>query len=109
MNIPGKEPAIVFYVDDHPDDRAIFSVAAKQSTTFNVGTASGVAETIEYLRGDKQYRDRTKYPVPDLILLDYSLRNERGIELLRWIRNESDFATLPVVIFSGNTEIQTIA
>src|SRR5205085_8031407 len=34
------------------------------------------------------YGDRSKYPMPDIILTDLRMENESGIELVEWIRQQ---------------------
>ena len=59
-------------------------------------------EAIAYLAGDGAYADRSEYPVPILILLDLNLPLVSGFEVLRWVRQQSQFRTLPVIIFSSS-------
>jgi FixJ family two-component response regulator len=43
------------------------------------------------------------------VLLDYTLGTLKGTELLYWIRTQSEIQTLPVVMFSGSTEVHIVA
>ncbi len=58
---------------------------------------------IDYLSGSGPYRERDKYPVPALVLLDLNLPQVPGFEVLEWMRNNPDYARTPVVIFSSST------
>jgi CheY-like chemotaxis protein len=50
-----------------------------------------------------------RYPLPSFALVDYSLGNFKGTELVRWIRKQGNLSSLPVVIFSGYTEVPQMA
>jgi CheY-like chemotaxis protein len=47
------------------------------------------------------YADRHYYPLPDLIVTDFKMRGQSGVEFLRWLRTEKSYAEIPVVMFSG--------
>jgi CheY-like chemotaxis protein len=59
-------------------------------------------EAIAYLKGEGAFSDRVRYPVPLLVLLDLKLKGVDGIDVLRWLRRESSYPTLPVIILSGS-------
>jgi CheY-like chemotaxis protein len=58
---------------------------------------------IQYLSGAGAYADRHQYPLPALVLLDLNLPQVSGFGVLEWIRNNPDYARLPVVVFSSST------
>ncbi len=60
------------------------------------------ARAIAYLSGEGEYGDRATHPLPALVLLDLKLPQLDGLEVLRWIRGNSDHRGLPVVMFSNS-------
>jgi CheY-like chemotaxis protein len=50
----------------------------------------------KYLKNEDPYEDRTRYPIPGLIVLDLRLT------LLRWIRQQPRLDGLPVVMLTGS-------
>jgi DNA-binding response OmpR family regulator len=46
---------------------------------------------------------------PDLVLLDISLPSLSGLEVLRAIRTTPEWQSIPVIILSGDTRIETMA
>ncbi len=58
---------------------------------------------IEYLSGAGTYADRKEYPAPSLVLLDLNLPQVPGLEVLKWIREQAEFARTPVVVFSSSS------
>jgi CheY-like chemotaxis protein len=59
-------------------------------------------DAYDYLAGEGNYADRDRHPLPALILLDLHLPGRGGLDLLSWIRKQSELADLPVVMFSGS-------
>jgi CheY-like chemotaxis protein len=61
-----------------------------------------------YLTGQVPYADRTIHPLPILIMVDLSLPAISGFELLNWLRQQPQFKTLPVVVFSSSARAEDI-
>ena len=53
----------------------------------------------EYLSGVNGDGNRSRYPVPAVVLLDLNLPEVSGFEVLKWIRGHPDYAVTPVVVF----------
>lgn len=95
----------VLLVEDNEDDIYFMRRAFSQTHTGHALTVvSDGREAIKYLAGEDQYKDRLQYPVPRMLLLDLKLPLVSGIDVLRWIRKESPFRHLVVVIFSSSNQ-----
>lgn len=55
---------------------------------------------LDYLNAAGVYADRTKFPSPDLVLLDLHLPRVDGLEVLRQIRNHPQLRQMPVVVLT---------
>ena len=64
----------------------------------------GGREAMEYLKGEGKFADRQAYPLPGLVLLDLRLPGLPGLEVLGWMREQPDFAKLPVLVFSSSDQ-----
>ena len=60
------------------------------------------AEAIDYLAGNGPFADRTQHPLPALVLLDLNLPKKSGFEVLSWVRQQPQFSSLPVVIYTSS-------
>jgi CheY-like chemotaxis protein len=92
----------ILLADDCPDDveliRRAFARIGMQHQLFVVCDGH---EVMKYLRGDDPYQDRSRFPFPRLLLLDFKMRVD-GWEVLQWIRQRPEFRRLPVVVFTGS-------
>jgi CheY-like chemotaxis protein len=105
-----KERGTLLLVEDSPDD-AYFIVRAikKVCPEVYVAQVRDGEEARQYLAGEGEFRDRGKYPLPDLVLLDIKLPRLSGLELLEWIRSVPDHGKLPAMILSSSDEAQDVA
>jgi two-component system response regulator len=111
MSSPGSNHSkVVLYVEDDADHRELMRSAAKAcQVKFGLALAHGYYDAIDYLGGQDQYADRTRYPMPTFVLVDYGLGSFRGTDLARWIRKQRILSSLPVVMFSGCAEVPEMA
>lgn len=57
---------------------------------------------IDYLAGRGAFADRSKHPLPQLLLLDLKMPRKDGFAVLRWRRETPALARLPIVVFSSS-------
>jgi len=67
-------------------------------------------EAMQYLEADGKFSDGTKYPVPDVVLLDLKMPRIDGFEFLEWLRAQSPdhYRFLPVVVMSSSALRQDV-
>jgi CheY-like chemotaxis protein len=65
-------------------------------------------QAIAYLKGDGGYADREKFPLPAVVLLDLKMPRVSGFQVLEWIRKESAFPYLPVVVLTVSDELREV-
>ena len=58
---------------------------------------------ITYLAGKSIYRDRDRYPLPTLVIMDLHMPRKDGFEVLKWIRSQPELKRLVVFILSSST------
>jgi CheY-like chemotaxis protein len=95
----------VLYVEDEETDVLLLRLALKKAKIENaLQVVQDGAEAVEYLSGGGRYENRGEYPVPDLVLLDLNLPRLSGVQVLQWIREQPNFANLPVVIYTSSED-----
>jgi DNA-binding response OmpR family regulator len=60
---------------------------------YNVSTANDGQEGLNMTKAEK----------PDLILTDVAMPNMDGVEMIREIRSESEFANIPIIVFTARS------
>lgn len=100
---------VILHADDDANDRLLVQIAfARAGLSCVLRDAADGEEAISYLKGDGEYADRGRHPLPDLVLLDLKLPRKTGFEVLEWIRNNSETQDLPVVILSSSSHEKDI-
>lgn len=97
------EGASILIAEDSEDDRFLLTEAVRLSgIAVPVRFVEDGRQAIDYLSGSGAYADRTRYPMPSLVILDYKMPVKNGLEVLEWIR-ASNHARLPVLILSASS------
>ena len=96
---------VVLLVEDDPDHVLLIQRAFAKANLVNpLRIVRDGEDAVAYLSGTGAYADRTRHPVPSLILLDLKLPRKSGLEVLSWLRGESHLKLTPVVILSSSSE-----
>lgn len=59
-------------------------------------------DALNYLAGKAPFEERSRYPLPVLLMLDLKLPRLNGFEVLQWVRSRRCFDDLPVVVLTGS-------
>ncbi|MDZ8105790.1 MAG: response regulator [Nostoc sp. DedQUE12a] len=104
-----KEQETILLVEDNHKDVLLLQRALRKASILNpVQVVNDGDAAVMYLSGQEPYGDRTRYPLPVLILLDLKLPRRSGIEVLMWLRQQPKLKRLPVVVLSSSKEYADI-
>jgi CheY-like chemotaxis protein len=96
----------ILYVEDEETDVLLFRQALIRAGLPNpLHIAADGAEAIDYLAGNGPFADRHEHPLPALVLLDLNLPKKSGFAVLSWIRQQPQFSSLPVVIYTSSVAL----
>lgn len=100
----------VLLVEDNPADILLMQRGFQAETWSHISLQiinSGDA-AVAYLRGEGDYGDRSRYPIPSLVLLDWNLPGRSGAEILAWIKQQPGLKRLPVIVLSSSGEKSSV-
>ncbi len=99
--------AAVLYVEDEEFDAMFMRRAFKQAGLEQMlEVVVDGQQAIDYLAGNHPFEDRTKHPLPSLVLLDLNLPLISGFDVLKWMRGQRRLQSLPVVVFSSSARAE---
>lgn len=99
----------VLYVENDENDIFLFHRALKRiGFPHRFGAVKNGREALAYLQGSGPFADRQQHPLPVLLVLDLKMPEISGIDVLRWARGQSAFASLPVLLLSSSTQASDI-
>ncbi len=99
----------ILAVEDNADDLAFLGIAIEWSG-LNIChcTARNGQQAIDFLQGRGEYADRSKYPLPQVVVLDLAMPGSSGFDFLSWRGASEDFRSLPVIVFTNSSDPGTI-
>ena len=98
------KPTVFLLVEDDEDDVFFMQRAFKEAGLKNpLHVVSNGEEAIDYFAGHREFADREKYPLPDMVLLDLKMPGLNGFEVLAWLRQQTRF-NFPVAVLTSSSE-----
>jgi CheY-like chemotaxis protein len=61
-------------------------------------------QAMEYLKGEGDFADRKKHPLPCMVLLDLRMPRTNGFELLEWLQTQPSLKKLKAVVMTSSSE-----
>jgi CheY-like chemotaxis protein len=91
----------ILHIEDSEEDLELFRRACEAaSLPAEFYRVADGFEAVGYLKGENRFTDRLRHPLPDLIVLDLKMPGMGGFDFLKWLRQESGFSSLPVLVFT---------
>src|SRR6185436_10043190 len=64
---------------------------------------------IDYLKGEGEYADRQKFPLPDIVITDLKMPKVSGFDFLRWCHAHLQPSIVPISVLSGSGQAADVA
>ena len=95
----------ILIAEDSESDRMLIELGFEKARfPFSLQFARDGFCASEYLDGVGRYANRTKFPVPVILLTDLKMPGMDGFELLAWVRNHATWRNLPVIVLTGSDQ-----
>ncbi|MGH7590384.1 MAG: response regulator, partial [Gemmatimonadales bacterium] len=100
-----RDNAVILLVEDDANDVLLIRRAfAKAGAAGAIHSVSDGDAAVAYLQGEAPYADRTRHPLPDLVLLDIKLPRRSGLDVLQWMRAQIPLQRLPTVMLTSSRD-----
>ena len=109
MQTTGLRDSAILLVEDDEADILLLRRAFRNAHIANpLNEVRDGQAAIQYLSGEGDYADRTRYPIPFLILLDLRLPKLSGFEVIAWMRDQPQLANLIVVVLTASDHVPDV-
>ena len=93
---------IILLVEDYPHDALFVMRSFRHAGVPNqLQIVESAEAAIQYLSASDPYADRTKHPLPGILIVDVRLPGLSGLDLLKWLQTRPELALMPVVMMAG--------
>ena len=93
----------ILIVEDNDRDIQLLRARFREARLLNpVQVVRDGVAAAKYLAGEEPYRDRSRHPIPGIVILDLMLPKMDGFEVLAWIRAREQFNGLPVIVLTAH-------
>jgi CheY-like chemotaxis protein len=97
-----RKPVLLMAEDNDIDAMLLARVVERCGSAFQAIRVEHGEAVINYFLGNGGFSDRSKFPLPDLLLLDLKMPRKDGFAVLRWRQETATFSHVPVVVFSSS-------
>ena len=109
-DVKNAKPVNILLVEDNEADVKITLRAfAKSKIKNNMYVVNDGQEALDFLHNDNEYKDKNKYPRPDLILLDIKMPRMDGFQFLEIVKGDLELSSIPVVMLTSSKTEEDIA
>ncbi len=93
----------ILIAEDSENDALLLQMALKRAgIKERVYVVADGVEAIAYLRGEGKYKDRSKFPFPNVLFTDLKMPRMSGFEVLEWLRSHPECFIIPVIVLSAS-------
>lgn len=97
-------PCTILLAEDDENDVFFLRRAFREAGITNpMAVTRNGQEAIDYLSGSAKLPNE-KNPIPCLMILDLKMPVKTGMDVLEWLREQTDLSGLPVIILSSSAQ-----
>lgn len=100
-----KPKLTVLVAEDEETDYYLLDRALRQANLgIQIHWVRDGVDAIRYLKGEGEYADRDRFPIPDMVMLDLKMPGTTGMEVLEWIRDNPRFRVIPTLVMTSSQQ-----
>src|SRR5438876_935368 len=104
-----NEKQTILLVDDSENDLLLMRMTFKEAKFNNpLQEVHNGEEAIAYVKGEGPYSDRTKFPLPAVMLLDLNMPKKNGFDVLGWVRTQPAFERITIIILTASMRLEDV-
>lgn len=105
-----EAPIDILLVEDNEDD-ILFTLAAFDESHIknNIQVTRNGQEALDYIYGKAPFSDRSKFPMPQLLLLDINMPKKGGFEVLKTLRDDQDLYFMRIIMLTTSKDEEDVA
>jgi CheY-like chemotaxis protein len=104
-----NEKQTILMVEDSEDSLFILRAAFKMAKCDHpLQEVHNGEQAIGYLKGEGPYGDRTKFPLPTVMLLDLNMPRKNGFDVLAWVRAQPGLKRLMIVVLTASNRPEDV-
>ncbi|MFH1867415.1 MAG: response regulator [Candidatus Omnitrophota bacterium] len=105
-----SDPIDILIIEDNETDVKIALRAFKKiKQKSNVYIVNNGEEALNFIHNEGEYKDRDKFPTPDIILLDINMPKMDGFQFLQIIKKDTEYSNIPVIMLTTSRNEDDIA
>lgn len=105
----GNDGLVLLVEDNSTDALMVQRAFTKVGLRGRFEVVSDGDKAVAYLCGQEPYADRSRHPLPVLVLLDLKLPRRSGLEVLAWLRQQPLLKRLPAVVLTSSDDNADVA
>lgn len=103
-----KRGFTLLLAEDDPNDQLLFRHAllhasARAAVAVLLEIAHDGEEAVRYLSGQGEFADRSRFPFPEVIILDLKMPRLSGLDVLAWLKGHEEFRRVPKILLSSSS------
>lgn len=107
MNV---NPVHLLLVEDNPDHAELIRRQLEQlGFPLRLHHVEDGEAALDYVFGKGAFSDRSRFPEPNVVLLDLRLPRVDGLEVLRIVKSQPQFGKLPIIVLTSSDAENDVA
>ncbi|MDJ0714029.1 MAG: hypothetical protein QNJ54_07390 [Prochloraceae cyanobacterium] len=95
-----KIKPILLILDNPEEIHSLKQIFAQINPSIPLIYLPKIKEGVDYFQGEGIYKNRSLYPIPQLVLLDLNLPDGSSFQFLEWLKLQRRFKKIPLVVLS---------